>query len=214
MVAESLKKRNSSFLEARYYYTPAIFSGIWIRVLLSYWIRRTFFRFALPACILVFGAIVFTNYTFIKAERDRLQAVSSERKNILMQFKILFPTLTRDKTVFFVTGNGSDYLVSDLKVPFQSGFGNVLMIWYYNSGKIPAKTLDNGFLYQLADQGYREIMGKGVGYYFNEGSLKTALKLGYFTIDDVYEAYYDIHTGKVIDLSMQLRKKLSESNGT
>ncbi|MDP3941293.1 MAG: hypothetical protein Q8Q49_03190 [bacterium] len=206
--------RFSSFLEARYYYTPAIFSGVWLSVLLTYWARRVFSRFAIYVYILVFGVIVFMNYSAIRAERDRLQAVSTVRKNILMQFRERFPTLTRKKTVFFVTGNGPDYLVRDLKVPFQSGFGNVLMIWYYDSGKIPAKALDGGFLYQLADQGYREIRGEGFGYYYAEESLKTTLMQGLFTIDDVYEAYYDIHTGKVIDLSSQLRKKLSESNGT
>lgn len=134
--------------------------------------------------------------------------ISQERISILNQIKKIAPNLP-DKTVFFVTGNSPGYYgIEELKIPFQSGFGQVLMIAYSSGNSFYSllfkeesfwKTADGGFLYDTLAQGYRETNGVGFGYYYDRKILKEELDKKLFSKESVISLFYDSDQKKIIE---------------
>lgn len=203
--------RFSTYLEQRYYYTPNIFASLLAAAVIYYWTNKIFPKF-LARIVFVFliGSVVFQNYTLIQQNIAKRVSVAKERKQILSDIKRNVPVLKREKNVFYVTGNGEDYLIENLKVPFQSGFGNILMMWYFDEKYINPKLADLGFLYQLDDQGYKEINGNGFGYYYELEKLKLDLEKGKFTISDISALYYDRKLKKIRLYNNELNKLIDE----
>ena len=203
--------RFNSFLEQRYYYTPNIFAAVLLTVVADFYIDiLKFFKYRHIFSIAIIGIILFHNYFTLQEDLRNKVALASVRKNILFQFKKELPVLPAKKNVFYVTGNGKDYLMegAGLKVPFQSGFGNVLMIWYFDKNKITPGLLDDAFLYQLADQGYKQIGQSGFGYYFQRKKLLNDLHKKKFSVDNVLSFYWDVSSKKLLQTTISERKEL------
>lgn len=208
--------RFTTFLEQRYYYTPHIFSAILISTLFNYWCRRLLGTIGIGIYIVLMVSIIMLNYLAINAYLGEKLIVAEKRKVILSQLKEKQPRLVGNKNVFYITGSGSDYLIEDLKVPFQSGFGNVLMVWYYDEKHFPSEMVDQGYLYQLDDQGYKEIGSSGFGYYFKIEDMKKDLRQGKFSLDHLSAYSWDDKKQQLGDITQEtkdaLRRELHEKN--
>lgn len=111
----------------------------------------------------------------ILQDLSKEKAISDERKNFISQLKEMQLTLSQGKNIFFITSD-EDYYATGNKVPFQQGTGYTLMVLYYDSGKIPSQLLAEDFLFEIGSQGYKEIGGKGFGYFWDPQELKSQLK--------------------------------------
>lgn len=202
--------KGNTFLELRYYYLPNVFASILITTTLYFWLNMFMSKYARNVLFfLIIALLVFGNYRQIQDDLTAKITVASERKVILSQFKTLMPSLQGKQNVFYVTGNRSDYLLEDLKVPFQSGFGNILMIWYYDESTLDAKMFDNGYLYGLTDQGYKQIGDYGFGYYFQEKRLLQDVKEHVFPIEAVHAFFWNSKEGKLLDITQQVKDKIN-----
>ncbi len=178
------------YLEPRYYYISSAAASI-ILSLLVMSLFKTFNNLMLKSTVLcIFIVLIFLNVMTIKNDINKQVIIAKERKSFIAQLYNLKPTLTKDKNIFLVEGNKprfSDYN----KAPFQNGIGYTFMVLYYNSDKIPKELLSEGYLWEWDKQGYKEVEGKGFGYYYDFEELKKDLKLGRFSKDSIVSLYYD-----------------------
>lgn len=113
--------------------------------------------------------IIMSGYNVVKIRSHiRNQVVIGEtRKKILTAFTNEYPTLPQ-KTVVYVTSDKAYYglPLSITTPPFQSGFGQVVLIWYeYHGDNFPSCFFKEKFLNPLPSHGYQECAGRGFGYY-------------------------------------------------
>lgn len=189
-----------AYLDSRYYYVSivgiSVFFGIVVITLSTKMRSISSMRFILS----VLAFFVLSHAFFLAQDLYQQIRIASERKSIIRQVLAFVPQLNK-KTVLFVIGNNPGYYgIPELKIPFQSGVGQVLMVVYGQKHQInPSlfkettllKTLDAGFLYDTLAQGYKELGGHGFGYFYENEALEKALKDGQFKKEDVVPLFYD-----------------------
>lgn len=188
-----------AYLDSRYYYGPAVGAAILIGSVASYAFKRKKILFG------ILGIFLLTHTIYTATELSSLVLISQERKNFISQTISLIPKLG-DKTVFFITGDTPGYYgIDELKVPFQSGLGHMLMVLYVNKGQLQkeflqektvAQAMDIGFLYDTVAQGYKQVGNHGFGYYWDEEKLRLDMETSTFTDENVIRLFYDseVHT--------------------
>lgn len=200
----------TAFLEPRYYYTPQLFMAFWVITTLTIgmksirpsWIRVT------GIGMIVF-LLVYANYRGIQGDLSRKVHIAGERKQIISKLVHLNEKLYPSANVFYITGEGEDYLIPGLKIPFQSGFGNVLMVIYRDDLNLPAGMFDDGYLYQLDDQGYREVEGHGFGYYYVYADLENAYHNKEFPLSALHAYSWEEERGQFNDITETIRSQLT-----
>ncbi len=152
---------------------------------------------------ILFG--VFGNW---KRSNDLFQA-GKQREGILNKIKESYPHLP-DKTVFYTQSDISYFgLPEDYKIlPFQSGFGQTLLVWYQATEYFPTEFFQDRFLWEITDQGYREIKSRGFGYFRNFELLAETIKKEGIPIDSTIAFRYDLSKQKVEDISVEVRGRL------
>ena len=79
------------------------------------------------------------------------------------------------------------------------------MSWFYSPDRIPQNFLNEGYLYDIGAQGYREESGRGFGYFFNTDSLITAVKDSNFDKKSIYAFNYDSKKQVLLDITEEIR---------
>lgn len=207
--------RAIGFLENRYYYVPNLFASIFLSATIFFWTKKIFARSesaATIACAVVIGLITLFNFAQIQNYYIIKEGYANERKSLLKQLRVRMPALVGKENVFFFTGKGDDFLIPDLKVPFQSGLGNILMVLYYNNSSLRPEILDDGFLYPHYSQGYREFRSYGFGYFYKEADLEKAVSRGEFSPDVVHAFFWNRETMELTDISDTVKKRLDRKN--
>ncbi|HSX40808.1 MAG TPA: hypothetical protein VLF68_04300 [Candidatus Saccharimonadales bacterium] len=188
--------RSFSYLDSRHYYMATIPASISLSILLISMRTKT-----LKIVALLFGiGFIILHETVLWQDFSLLMQRSDERQSFLKQVNSVAPKLSQ-KTVFYITGDsGGYYALPELKVPFQSGPGHVLMVNYVVKRQLSSgffkestfqKELDVGFLYDILGQGYREVNGRGFGYYYDESELNKAINKGLFEKKDIISLFYN-----------------------
>lgn len=190
--------RSFSYLDSRYYYVSSIGISIFLAILIFSLFKNNKKFFKISA-ILIFSMYVFIHESTLFSDFQLMADRSKERQYFLKQIENLVPVLPK-KTVFFITGDSEGYYgLPELKTPFQSGLGHVLMVKYTTEGKLNplffqenpwTKALDVGFLYDILGQGYRKIGNQGFGYYYDKSDLEKALNQNLFDKKDIIPLYY------------------------
>lgn len=203
--------KTNAYLDSRYYYFGAIGAGILFGILLNF-LQVVSAKYKIPARLsfLLIGIIAFSYfYLQITTIQDQIKqevVIASERKSFLAQLDSLQPTIDK-KPIFFITGN-TDYYIANHKVPFQQGMGYTLMVWYYSSGVISKKLINDGFLWDIQSQGYKEINGKGFGYFWDLDSLRKDINSTLINKNHIYSFYYDAHNKRLINISDKVKNEL------
>lgn len=180
------------YLDSRYYYPATVGAALLFGAIFSTTKKRLW-------KIVAFSFLLF-HFFFLTTDLFNQVQTGNERKQIINDITTYVPKLKK-KTIFYITGNSSGYYaLPELKVPFQSGLGQILLVVYGEKGQIDPnlfkeetllKTLDTGFLYDTLAQGYKETKKQGFGYFYQEGSLRKALESEKFNKSDVISLYYD-----------------------
>lgn len=198
--------RSFAYLDSRHYYMASVGVSIFLATFLLtlFTLSKGKFRIiALFIGTLYLGMHTSTLLMDFKLQGDR----SYERRLFLKQTEQLVPMLSQ-KTVFYITGDHAGYYgLPELKVPFQSGLGHVLMVVYATRKHLdPAffkeetltKAWDVGFLYDILGQGYREVNGQGFGYYYDHAELQKALEKKLFVKENIISLYYEGENKRLI----------------
>lgn len=192
-----------AYLDSRYYYAALIGSSFIFGTLSFAFIKNVKSSFGKN---IVFGIIflLILSHTFFLANDLLVQAkIGRERKNILSQILSLVPTL-KQKNVFYITGNSAGYYgIPELKVPFQSGLGEVLLVKYGIKNQVNPDMFAEGFkkqtfLFDTLAQGYREVNGQGFGYFYDKEKLEEFIKRGWFGQSDIISLFYDSDSKKIL----------------
>lgn len=151
----------------------------------------------------------------VKTIRNHLHIVNARgevRKNVLTQIINKYPRLSQN-TVFYVESDASFYgLPATEKImPFQSGFGQTLLIWYFIQGEnFPACFFDYryDFLYNIYSQGYKECEGRGFGYFRKLQDLKLAIKENNLPKNSIIGFRFDSHSNSLTEITNKIKSNL------
>ena len=161
--------------------------------------------------ILFLSVFISFNVIITKIELNKITDVGKDRFKILKQIdkenvKFL------DKQILYVESNTSYYgLPDEIRIPpFQSGFGQTLLVWFQDNEKFPIEFFENKFLWPIESQGYKEINGRGFGY-FRELDLLTETIKEYNLPEDSFTAYsWNSKENKLTNITNEIRKKLTK----
>lgn len=196
-------KKGFAYMEPRYYYVTSAASGILLSLIGEYIL--TFFtysykRIGYVLLFVLFSLFVFMHIKVIRNDIAKQIYLASERKEVLKSILSLQPALYQ-KTIFYIIGN-KQFLIPNNYVPFQQGFGYTLQVFYYkNHAKIPKSFLEQGFLWDLGSEGYKESGNNGFGYFSNLSNLKKFLREKNISTKNVVALYYNSDNHKVSKLT-------------
>lgn len=202
-----------SIAEPRNLYFPSIGSSLFLALSIvstSSWLSQ---KIKFKQVFLITGVLVLilisVHIKNIWRDLKTLEERSITRKSILEKFTSLYPAL-QEKVVFYTESDTAYYGLEEKILPFQSGFGRTLLVWYYSHGeKIPYCLFKNDWLYhQNKDEGYQYCQGKGFGYFRKLDSLKIALKENNLSPENVIAFSWDSKNKIFTEITPQIRKRL------
>lgn len=152
----------------------------------------------------------------IYALRVGIQSLARDaitRMKILRTIKETYPDLP-SKAVFYVDSFSSYYgLPKEVKiVPFQSGFGQTLLVWYQSGEDWPKAFLTDSFLWEISAQGYKESDNRGFGYYRDKQLLARDLAEYDIPRNSLFAFQWMGEVAGLSDITQQLRAEIYEAN--
>lgn len=207
-----------SIAEPRNLYMPGIGASIFLALIiytLGKWlVHKKIVKSSLPVIAILLFLLIFMHIKNIWRDLKALEERSIIRKEILEKIISSSPNLT-EKIVFYTESDTAYYglPIEEKILPFQSGFGRTLLVWYYGNGeKIPSCFFKNSWLYYLdKDQGYKYCQGKGFGYFRKFESLERALKENNLSSENVIAFSWNSKNNTFEETTKQVRKKIKET---
>lgn len=134
------------------------------------------------------------------------------RRKILAQIKMEHPIL-EEKTVFYTESDTSFYglPVEDRILPFQSGLGQTILSWYYDTEKFPKDFFENRYLWDILEQGYKEDENRGFGYFRDFDLMVKTVVDNKLPIDSVIGYRYSSKTNQLNDMTDEIKGRLKGS---
>ena len=124
------------------------------------------------------------------------------RKAMLETVSQIKPNLERNNVFYFFTDNNGFW-------EFQSGFGQTLAVWLYNTGKVPNEALTDPDFWDLSHEGLKQYKTGKYGYFMTYSKLLSALKENPdVSSDNVHAYYWDYQKHSVKNVSGNIREKL------
>ncbi|MEK7526481.1 MAG: hypothetical protein AAB546_03305 [Patescibacteria group bacterium] len=157
--------------------------------------------------VILFGANIF----WLNCELIIFTQRGKIRREILQQIKNRYPDLPM-KTLFYIQSDKSYYgLPEDQKIlPFQSGLGQTLLVWYYPQEKFSKEFFKDRFLWEIEAQGYKEVGEVGFGF-VREPLLLYEMKEKYNLPADAIIAFKWIsRTEELVDITPEVRLELDK----
>ncbi len=205
LMAISGKAGYFSLVDGRYQYITSIGSSILLS-LFFYWLYRALKKLHLSA-LAILSAIAFIGVHgfFIRTYLNSQVQIGVVRKSILDKVSTTYPLLSR-QAVFYIESDTAYYGLSDKILPFQTGLGQVLLVWYdFKGQRLPACMFQGQFLYQIVSEGYRECDGRGFGYFRNLSNLEKAVVEHNISSESIFAFRYNSATNELIDISDSVR---------
>ncbi len=195
-----------SIIDSRNLYFLTIGSSIIVSVFI-YLLFITRKKWMVAFVILFFGI----NFFYLHQDILSIQMHGSIRKNIIMHIKHDYPRLSR-KVIFYTESDTSFYgLPANEKIlPFQSGFGQTLLVFYEQEQNFPSDFFKNNFLWDIGSQGYKEIDGVGFGYFRDFEALLETIKDNKLSVDSVIAYKYNSQNNMVTDVTRAIRVELAQ----
>lgn len=208
----------TAFIESRHFYMSVAGGGI-LLALFFYSIRSflvkklhlSFYRSSiLVLCTLLLFLVVQINY--IHKDINAQVLLATERKKFLASLHELYPTIPKNPIFYFTSDH--DYYIPGNKVPFQHGFGYSLMVLYFKTGMIPKELLTLEYLWIMPEQGYKEVGGKGFGYFWELDKVKKTVLEKKLDINSIVAARYRVSDMTLIDITQDVRREVAASLST
>lgn len=198
-----------SVISSRYMYfgligMTMVFSYIY-KILIDLRREKESFLF-LILIILMIAAGVYGNFK----RASYLHAQGKLRLNILNLIKDSYASLPKN-VVFYTESDSPYYGLSDNEkiLPFQSGFGQTLLVFYSQEEKFPKEFYPGWYLWEITSQGYKEYSERGFGYFRDLDLLKKAVEEYDITVDSVIAFSWRHETQTLLDISDKVRQNIS-----
>lgn len=145
------------------------------------------------------------NYSSARA----LYEQGTVRLKILNTIKDAYPILPK-KAIFFTESDISYYgLPPEEKIlPFQSGLGQTLLLFYYEEAGLPKEFYPGDYLWEITSQGYKEVDERGLGYFRDRLLLKKTIEDYNIPSSSVIAFSWYSQTGELRDITDEIRKQL------
>lgn len=205
-----------SIAEPRNLHIPNIGSSIFLAltiIIFSSWICKKI-KFSLHFIVAFFLLLLISiHIRAIWKDLKVLEERSQVRTGILKKITSSHSMLP-EKIIFYTESDTAYYgLPDDEKIlPFQSGFGRTLLVWYYgNRQNVPVCFFKNNWLYeQNQDEGYKYCQRRGFGYFRKFESLKKALLENNLSSENVVAFSWNSKNKKFFENTKELRERLEE----
>lgn len=201
--------RYFSYLSSRYYYVGVAGAALLFGYIVT-WFYKRMPRVMGTLFIISVGLYLFHHAQAIQKDIDLQIQYANERKTFLREITRVHPTLN-DQTVFYITSD-KKYL-GEITYPFQNGLGYILEVWYYDSGNIPKTFIQENFLWDLGEEGYRSTGISGFGYFEHLDKLGEYVKEGKIAPSIVYGYVYNSQTHRLSDVTLSVREQLATLSG-
>ncbi|PJE67493.1 hypothetical protein COU95_02125 [Candidatus Shapirobacteria bacterium CG10_big_fil_rev_8_21_14_0_10_40_9] len=164
---------------------------------------KTFLILALAILILNIYWLNFNISSFVK--------VGIIRKNILEKIVMSYPRLP-PKAVIYAMSDISYYGLPENEriLPFQSGFGQTLLVFYNQSEEFPNDFFPGNYLWDIESQGYEEHGLRGFGYFRDLELLKKTLNEYNIPKESVIAFSWSSSTNQLTDITLEVRSKLTQ----
>lgn len=190
-------------IDSRNLYLPSI-GTIFLIVSVSGVLFKNW-RLSALLLFIFFGMNVITT----KIELNRLSDMGGVRREILQ--KIYSDNLKLNKSqIFYIQSDTSYYGLPDNVhiLPFQSGIGQTLLVWYQRTENFPTDFFAKEYLWPIDSQGYKEIDGRGFGYFREYSLLKSTLKEYNLPVDAVVSYSWNSKFNILTNITEEVRTKL------
>lgn len=193
-------------LDSRNLYIPVLGSSIFIVVGLFLILKQNIRKTGL-----ILLPLLLVNMYLLFNKVSDISQVGMIRKSILQKVSEIVPELPR-KAIVYTESDRSYYGLPPEEhiLPFQSGFGQTLLIWYSQSEKFPESFYQDKFLWEIGDQGYKEIGGQGFGYFRDIELLKKTLNEYNIPKESVIAFSWSGLTNQLVDITVEVRNKLAQ----
>jgi hypothetical protein len=193
-------------VDSRNIYFPSFGAIIFLVAFFEY-MSEKYKKFTM--CLL--ALIVLLNTFWLSKEILALVAEGTQRKFIVETILSEYPKLP-DKVLFYTESDRSYYGLpeSEKIFPFQVNFGYILLTSYLPIENYAWEFVElGGYLYDIKAQGYKEINGKGFGYFRDINLLKAVIKSNNLPLESVISYSYAPTEGGLKNTTTEVRRKLS-----
>lgn len=200
-----------TLFDGRHIYMTAVFTSIAVSLtfflLYDQWKRIRILQVSIIVGITMY---IFSGISSIRHDIASQVVVAESRRAILSSLTVRYPKLP-DRIVFYIESDRSFYGLpaDEAIVPFQSGFGQTLLVWYNALGEnFPACFFRKKFLYELLSQDFRECSGRGFGYFRTFEELARGVEQADLMPDQLIGFRYNSKNNSMTDISEYIRAKL------
>lgn len=199
-------------LENRYYYLLAIVWVLFLSTLITS-NKNKMLQKLFSLLILVVVLINISYYYKMLLDKKSLKEIRTRIVNTIIDD--IAKQNIDDQLIILVDGNIPGYYgLPTLKIPFQTGFGNLLAIHLYNSGIFVNKTYfenqDTMKFYEINSEDVMKFNNKKTyGYFQNNESLLNYIKKNPKEINNVHCYYWDYQKEQMLIQTDVCREKLT-----
>lgn len=200
--------RYLTYLDSRYLYPATVGFSLIVGSIsgrIIYLNKKIIIGVGLIGLIVVLSSHLFS----LNETVNKLVKIGRTRKTITSHIVNLYPRLP-SRTIFYTKSNSPFYGSSENEkiMPFQSGFGQLLLIIYNPTESFATEFFKNEFLWNIADRGYKEFEGRGFGYFYDFDSMANLIKEQKLPPDSLIAFDYDANTNALDDTTQQNRSRL------
>jgi len=204
----------ATFLDSRHLYLPSVGGAIMFSIGLcavsKYFSRLTNRRIKSRriSMLIMIGWSIW-QFNVLDLELTKQGEVGRDRYKILSFIDRTIPTYP-DKAVIYIKSDSAYYGFGDPMPPFQTNFGQVLSVLFGFRGDIDVEQLDTSHLtvQGIAGQGYKEVDGRGFGYFISEQKLNEFAQDTGFPLESVYAFSWNGKERKVEDITVEERGEI------
>lgn len=202
-------KNTDVIIQPRYYIFPAVFSSF-LLVATVYSFTSKFKALGSILTVLIFIPVIIFYISGVQKILAIDIQTGSYRRSMLNTVSEVKPSLAKDNVFYFFTAHTGFW-------EFQSGFGQTLAVWLYDTGKIPKEALTDRDFWDTSYEGIKQYNTGKYGYFMTYEKLLDALKENLdISLEEIHAYYWDYQKHTVKNVSEEIREKLKKdsSNNT
>ena len=153
--------------------------------------------------------VIVPNLYFLNQNLIEFTWRGQTRKSILTNIQLKYPDLL-ERVVIYTQSDQSYYgLPPETKIlPFQSGLGQTLLAWYYPTEKFSEEFFADRFLWDIEEQGYKEVGNRGFGYFRDQELLKDAISQYNLPGESIIAFSWDGKKNILMDITQEVRSEI------
>lgn len=196
---------NATLLEPRFYIFPSFWGGLLLGAFVA-GVTSKFSKHPLLVRVLTGVGVTILLAFHIVSVKKYIGAdlgVASYRKSILNTIAQIKPNLSSTTIWYFYTDNNGFY-------EYQSGVGQMLAVWLYETGSIPDEALVDLNFWDAGYEGVKNFSSGAYGYFMTREKLKSHLDTHpEFDLTNLHAYYWDQQLHTVTNVSQAIRAELS-----